>query len=63
MPTPEKYNNNIAKESNNCVSGSVEGVKIAPKIVDTSITYRHAANICLADTKFNNPNKICIIGI
>jgi hypothetical protein len=46
MPTPEKYNNNIAKESNNCVRGSVEGVKMAPIIVETSITYLHAPNIC-----------------
>lgn len=34
IPTPEKYNVTIANESNNCVSGSVEGVKIAPIIVE-----------------------------
>ena len=27
-------------------TGSVEGVKTAPIIVETSITYRHAPNIC-----------------
>jgi len=58
IPTPEKYNNNIAVESNNCVNGSVEGVKIAPRIVETNIIYRHAPNICLADTMFNKPIKI-----
>ena len=36
----------------------VEGVKTAPIIVETKITYRQEANICLADTIFNNPNKI-----
>ena len=34
IPTPEKYNVTIANESNSCVSGSVEGVKIAPIIVE-----------------------------
>ena len=38
MPTPEKYNNNIANDNNNCVKGSVEGVKIAPMIVETKTT-------------------------
>ena len=63
MPNPEKYNSNIAKDNNNCVKGSVEGVKIAPRTVETNITYRHAFNICLGDTIFNNPNKIWRIGI
>ena len=45
MPNPAKYNNNIAKDNNSCVNGSVEGVKIAPRIVATSIIYRHAPNI------------------
>ena len=58
MPTPDKYNNSIAIESNNCVSGSVEGVKTAPIIVETRITYRQDAIICFADTIFSNPNKI-----
>jgi hypothetical protein len=58
MPNPEKYSNNIAKDNNNCVNGSVEGVKIAPKIVETNITYRHAFNICCGDTIFNKPIKI-----
>ena len=57
IPTPEKYNNNIAIESNNCVSGSVEGVKIAPIMVDIKSMYRHDINICFADTIFNNPSK------
>jgi hypothetical protein len=38
MPTPERYNSNIAIENNICVNGSVEGVKIAPIIVEISIT-------------------------
>ena len=63
MPNPEKYNNNIATESNSCVKGSVDGVKIAPKIVETNITYRQAPSICLGETIFNNPIKIWIIGI
>ena len=58
MPNPEKYNSNIANDNNNCVKGSVEGVKIAPRTVETNITYRHAPNISLADTIFNNPIKI-----
>ena len=58
MPTPDKYNNSIAIESNNCVSGSVEGVKTAPIIVETRMTYRQADNICFADTRFNKPSKI-----
>jgi hypothetical protein len=37
IPTPEKYNNNIATESNICVSGSVDGVNIAPIIVEIRI--------------------------
>ena len=45
MPAPEKYNINIAIESNICVNGSVEGVKIAPIIVDSNITYLHDPNI------------------
>ena len=45
-------------ESNSCVKGSVEGVKTAPIIVEISIIYRHAANICLADITFSKPNKI-----
>ena len=58
MPNPVKYNSNIAKDSNNCVKGSVEGVKIAPRMVETSIIYLHAPNICLAETIFNNPINI-----
>jgi len=57
MPTPEKYNNKIADDSNNCVRGSVDGVNTAPIIVETRITYRHEVIICLADTIFNKPNK------
>lgn len=46
MTNPVKYNINIAIDSNNCVNGSVEGVKIAPRIVDINIIYLHAPNIC-----------------
>jgi hypothetical protein len=28
IPNPEKYNSNIAEDNNNCVKGSVEGVKL-----------------------------------
>ena len=63
MPNPEKYNIKIAKDSNNCVNGSVEGVNIAPRTVETNIIYLHAASICFGDTIFNNPIKIWIIGI
>lgn len=45
MPAPEKYNINIAIESKICVRGSVDGVKIAPTIVEPNITYRHEPNI------------------
>ena len=48
----------MAIDNNSWVKGSVEGVKIAPKIVEISITYRHALNICVADTIFSNPIKI-----
>jgi hypothetical protein len=41
IPNPEKYNSNIAEDNNNCVKGSVEGVKIAP-MVDINIIYLHA---------------------
>ena len=58
MPNPEKYNTNIAEDNNNCVNGSVEGVNIAPIIVEINITYRQAPNICLGETIFNNPIKI-----
>ena len=58
MANPVKYNSNIAKDNNNCVKGSVEGVKIAPRMVDTSIIYLHALNICLGDTMFNSPTNI-----
>ena len=62
-PNPKKYNNSIAEESNNCVKGSVEGVKIAPRIVDINIIYRQAPSICSTVIIFNNPIKICKIGI
>ena len=45
MPNPEKYSSNMAKDNNNCVNGSVEGVKIAPRTVEIKITYRQAFNI------------------
>jgi hypothetical protein len=41
IPNPEKYNSNIAEDNNNCVKGSVEGVKIAPIMVDINIIYLH----------------------
>ena len=55
---PEKYNNNIATERSSCVNGSVEGVKIAPRIVENNIIYLQESNICFIDTIFNKPNKI-----
>ena len=58
MPTPKRYSNKIADESNNCVSGSVEGVKIAPIIVEIRIIYLQEFNICFTDTTFRKPNKI-----
>ena len=63
MPIPEKYNINIASESNNWVNGSVEGVKIAPTIVEINIIYRHESNICFGETILSNPNKIWMTGI
>ena len=45
MPNPAKYNNSIAIDNNSCVNGSVDGVKIAPRIVAINITYRQALNI------------------
>ena len=58
MPNPAKYNNSIAKDNKICVSGSVEGVKIAPRIVATNIMYLQAPNICFADTIFSRPTSI-----
>ena len=58
MPNPEKYNNKIASDNNNCVKGSVEGVKIAPRTVETRITYFQALNICLGETIFSKPIRI-----
>lgn len=55
MPAPEKYNAKIAPERSNWVKGSVEGVKIAPIIVDPKMTYRHAPIICFAETMFKSP--------
>lgn len=34
---PKKYKKNKAPDNNNCVTGSAEGVNIAPKMVQTSI--------------------------
>ena len=58
MPNPEKYSSNMAKDNNNCVNGSVEGVKIAPRTVESNITYRQALNICFGETILSNPTKI-----
>ena len=38
MLAPEKYNITIANDNNNCVNGSVEGVIIAPIIVEINKT-------------------------
>ena len=58
MPNPEKYNSSIATDNNNCVKGSVEGVKIAPRIVEINTMYLHALNICCGDTILSKPIKI-----
>ena len=48
----------MADDNNNCVNGSVDGVNIAPIMVEISMTYRHEVNICFADIIFSKPNTI-----
>ena len=45
MKHPPKNKLSIAEDNNNCVIGSVDGVKIAPKIVDPNTIYFQAANM------------------
>ena len=49
---PTKYNMKSANDSNNCVIGSAEGVKMAPKIVEKSKIGRQIPNIIRAFTIF-----------
>lgn len=63
MLMPLKYNAKIAVDIIICVTGSVEGVNIAPKIVDITIMYFHADNIFFDEIIFMRPNTICNIGI
>lgn len=58
MPAPEKYRSKIAEDKKICVIGSVDGVSIAPTIVEPKTTYFHISNICLPDTTFNKPRII-----
>ena len=45
-----KYKIKIADDKHNCVIGSVDGVNIAPIIVDPKTTYFHSDSIFLPDT-------------
>jgi|TARA_E500000178_G_scaffold140166_1_gene139825 hypothetical protein len=47
---PIKYKIKIADDKHNCVIGSVDGVNIAPIIVDPKTTYFHSDSIFLPDT-------------
>ena len=53
---PLKNRAKIAEDSNICVIGSVEGVKIAPIIVEPNTTYRHEESIFSLVTIPVNPN-------
>ena len=45
MIIPKKYNKNKANDSNNCVIGSADGVRSAPRIVAKSNIGRQRLNI------------------
>jgi hypothetical protein len=51
---PIKYKTKIARDKQSCVIGSVDGVSIAPSIVEPNTTYFQSVNIFLPD---NNPVK------
>ena len=63
MRLPIKYRIIIARDKQRCVIGSVDGVTIAPIIVDPTITYFHKPNICSLEIKFVKPNTNCRSGI
>ena len=48
----------MAPDNKICVTGSVDGVKTAPIIVATKITYFHCFNILCPDTIPSIPNII-----
>ena len=49
-----KYKTKIARDRQSCVIGSVDGVSIAPSIVEPNTTYFQSVNIFLPDS---NPVK------
>jgi hypothetical protein len=53
---PTRYRIKIAKDKQICVMGSVDGVKMAPIIVEPSITYFQSANIFLPENTPVKPN-------
>ena len=53
----------IAKDKHNCVIGSVDGVNIAPSIVEPNTTYFQSVNIFLPDNIPVKPKISCTIGI
>jgi hypothetical protein len=60
---PVKYRSNIAPVNNNCVIGSVDGVKIALITVAIIVTYFQRLNILLLDIIPKTPKIICTTGI
>ena len=57
-PDPPKYNANKALAIKICVTGSVDGVIIAAKVVAITTIYFQADNIVLPETKPNKPKII-----
>ena len=60
---PIKYKIKIADDKHNCVIGSVDGVNIAPIIVEPKTTYFHSDSIFLPDTTPVKPSISWKIGI
>ena len=63
MNIPAKYSIKIAEDKNNCVKGSVEGVKMALIIVDSKMMYFQECIICFDDIIPTKPIITWIIGI
>ena len=61
-PEPPKYKANKANDIKICVTGSVDGVKIADTIVQITITYLHAESIRLPETIPKIPRTTCTMG-
>jgi hypothetical protein len=60
---PIKYKISIASDKHSCVIGSVEGVTIAPIIVDPTSVYFQSFSIWPLVTTFVKPKTTCKSGI